>query len=305
MAEGFGNVVQFLIVYNNDADGEDVLRPMYSEYGSTRLILLSVTHRTGQALKRYIASQSEEVIDAGGPFIGFNNLPPEGILTVEDLQNYVLSALGLFFLFVSLSGCVLIWVGRRQVGAARIILVAGEIPVVSSSSSSRRLLTEAQIQQLAQAQRQEVADPDEAVGAASLTTVSHQDDCCAVCMEDFEQDADQSDENISLPCGHLFHKDCTLLFYVLLSNVKRTLCFQSDLLFVWCVFCRRRSMVNPASIKVPIVQIRRRRIPWSIARIGTRSLIWYSRMESLGMDPISLLDCRVGTRRGRVGAHNQ
>lgn len=118
IAESFGPAVQFLIVYNNDIDGEDVLVPMYSEYGSTRLILLSIAHRTGQALKQYIAAQSEEVLAAGGPLIGFDSLPPEGLMTVEDLQNNVLSALGLFFLFVSLSGCVLIWVGRRHAVAA-------------------------------------------------------------------------------------------------------------------------------------------------------------------------------------------
>ena len=216
VAESFGDAVQFLIVYNNDIDGEDVLVPMYSEYGSTRLILLSVTHRTGQALKRYIAAQSDNVIAAGGPLIGLNNLPPEGILTVEELQNYVLSALGLFFLFVSLSGCVLIWLGRRQMtgtavgGSARILLVGGELPG-AAAAGSRRVLTAAQIAVLVQAARQQQkGEPaaDEAIGAASLTTVSHQDDCCAVCMEDFEPDADQSEHYLSLPCGHLFHKDC-------------------------------------------------------------------------------------------------
>lgn len=221
VAESFGQAVQFLIVYNNDIDGEDVLVPMYSEYGNTRLILLSVTHRTGQALKRYIAAQSHDVIAAGGPLIEFDNLPPEGILTVQDLQNYVLSALGLFFMFVSLSGCFLIWVGRRGGGpSTRIILVAGEMPAVatvSSSSSSRRVLTTGQIQLLVQATRQQKqqaavnGEVDETIGAASLTTVSaHEDDCCAVCMEDFEHDADQSEHNLTLPCGHLFHKDCKL-----------------------------------------------------------------------------------------------
>lgn len=236
IAESYGDAVQYLIVYNNDIDGEDVLVPMYSEYGKTRLILLSVTHRTGQALKRYIAGQSQDVLDDGGPLIGFNNLPPEGVLTVEDLQNYVLSALGLFFMFVSFSGCVLIWVGRRQMAAAaaggggtRIIFVDG--PAVATQAAGRnRLLTNAQIQQLVvdaqrRCQRQqqgserdeeeeEFFDNEEVVGPASLTTVvAHEEDCCAVCMEDFEPEAEHSDAHLSLPCGHLFHKECTCFFF--------------------------------------------------------------------------------------------
>jgi hypothetical protein len=218
IAESFGDAVQYLIVYNNDVDGEDVLVPMYSEYGSSRLMLLSVTHRTGQALKRYIAKQPDVVVQAGGPLIGFNNLPPEGILTVEDLQNYVLTALGLFFVFVSFSGCVLLYVGRRQMGGtSRIILVGGEVPATVVASSSRRLLTEAQINQLAEAATRraftEAVDTEteeEPVGAASLTTVSNEDDCCAICMEDFEPNAEQSDVHLALPCGHLFHRDCVV-----------------------------------------------------------------------------------------------
>eukprot|EP00977_Amphora_coffeiformis_P020407 scaffold8235_cov155-Amphora_coffeaeformis.AAC.4 len=229
VAESLGDAVQFLIVYNNDVDGEDVLVNMYSEYGSTRLILISVTHRTGQALKRYIAGQTPQVLAAGGPLIGFNDLPPEGIMTVEDLQNYVLSALGLFFMFVSVSGCILIWVGRRQIimaGGPRIILIEGQ-PAYNlggsnpQASTGRRLLTAAQIQQLVAASQQrqaQVVVDEEVVGPASLTTAheeEEEEDCCAVCMEDFlEPHAEQSDTTttttLQLPCGHLFHTDCVV-----------------------------------------------------------------------------------------------
>ena len=230
-AESFGDAVQFLIVANNAADGEDVLVPMYAEYGTTRLILLSVTHRTGQALKRYIADAAPDVLAAGGPLIGFNNLPPEGILTVQDLQNYVLSALGVFFLFISFTGCVLVYVGRRT-GQARLLFVEGPVGAVATTVNRvGRRLTAADIERLVARQHPSPGHTatalnhpsdhaenaaDEALGAASLTTVAsstHDDnneDCCAVCMEDFPADTADDGSLLTLPCGHLFHKDCVV-----------------------------------------------------------------------------------------------
>lgn len=114
VAESLGPLVEFLIIYNHNLDGEDVLVPMYSEYGSSRLKLLSVTHRTGAALKRYIADASKEQKAQGGPFIAMDSLPPEGVMTAQDLQDVLISTLGLFFMLLSCSGCFLVCAAAVQ-----------------------------------------------------------------------------------------------------------------------------------------------------------------------------------------------
>mmetsp|Transcript_28281 Transcript_28281/g.77626 ORF Transcript_28281/g.77626 Transcript_28281/m.77626 type:complete len:515 (+) Transcript_28281:211-1755(+) len=108
IAESLGARVEYLIVQNHNLDGEDVFVPMYSEYGSSRLKIMSVTHRTGTALKRYIANASEHTKAAGGPLIAMDAEAPEGVMTAEDLQDVLISTLGLFFMLVSFSGCFLL-----------------------------------------------------------------------------------------------------------------------------------------------------------------------------------------------------
>ena len=116
IAESLGLRVQYLIIYNHNHDGEDVLVPMYSEYGDTRLRLLSVTHRTGIALKRYIANASPHDRILGGPRISMDGLPPDGVMTAQDLRNVLISTLGLFFMLVSCSGCFLMCAAAAQHG---------------------------------------------------------------------------------------------------------------------------------------------------------------------------------------------
>lgn len=116
VAESLGMRVQYLIIYNHNYDGEDVLVPMNSEYGNSRLKLLSVTHRTGTALKRYIADAPPDERAQGGPEITMDNVPPDGIMTAEDLQDVMISTLGLFFMLVSCSGCFLMCAAAAQHG---------------------------------------------------------------------------------------------------------------------------------------------------------------------------------------------
>jgi len=72
--------VQFLIVYNDDTEGKDTFFPLYTEEDEDMcLILLSVSHCTGQALCQYIAEQPEVVHQQqGGPLIaivGYIKIP--------------------------------------------------------------------------------------------------------------------------------------------------------------------------------------------------------------------------------------
>jgi len=119
VAERIDPSIKYLLVYNfntpgvvgGDEDGEDTLVPMYSEFGDTRLVMISVTHRAGQALKRYIKEQPDAVLKLGGPLLRFDSVPPEGLLSVDELRGMLLSALGLFFMLISFSGCVMILAG--------------------------------------------------------------------------------------------------------------------------------------------------------------------------------------------------
>jgi len=207
-AESVDSAVIYLIVYNYNEDGEDTLVPMFSEYGRTRLILLSVTHRCGQALKRYIHDQPYEVLEEGGPIIELDSETPEGLLTMDDLQNMLLSALGLFFMLISFSGCLIICAGTygQLSGNGRI--------VVSSNGVAQRLLTEEQVRQLSDRVSAEMAN-EMAAAAAAAAGASNTDDsngpeeesCCSVCIEEL-QDNDQ--DVIVLPCKHKFHADCIM-----------------------------------------------------------------------------------------------
>jgi hypothetical protein len=215
VAAQLGDVVEFLIVYNFNVDGEDAIVPMYSEYGTSKLVLLSVTHRGGQELKEYIAEQDVDVLEQGGPIVYLDSVPPEGILSIEDLQNMLLSALGLFFMLISASSCLMICAGTHGyviTTDGRLVLMRQAQPGTSVMGSG--LLTEEQVRQVshhASMQVQVQADADEtstpaAAAAASATRTDSNDEqpCCAVCIDDFAPDADI----IVLPCRHKFHTDC-------------------------------------------------------------------------------------------------
>lgn len=213
VAEQMGMAVEFLIVYNFNVDGEDALVPLYSEYGgSTRLMLLSVTHRAGHALKECIAADMLDTLPKGGPIVYLDATPPDGILTIEDLQNMMLSALGLFFMLISASSCLMICAGSHGyviTNDGRVILVAQQAGGPSTGSSSSggggrsSLLTEAQVRQLSQASRQQQQSDEE---AAAVTVTDAEEVSCAVCIDEISDNQDL----IVLPCHHKFHTDCII-----------------------------------------------------------------------------------------------
>jgi hypothetical protein len=237
VAQDLDPSVQYLIVFNFNPTGgsssEDLIVPMYSEYGDSRLVLLSVTHRTGQALKRYLASQPANVLELGGPIITFDDTPPAGLLSVDDLRDVLLSALGMFFLLISFSGCVLMAAGAHGVlrsdgnGGIRIVLGPGIAAVgtgpngggadgrgIGTIMTNRSgLLTLQQVQRL----RESVSrhSNSNCSDASSDTLTPHppslsedaygSSHCCAVCLDEF----DEGSEILTLPvCGHEFHADC-------------------------------------------------------------------------------------------------
>lgn len=196
IAEAIDPSVEFLIVYNFNYDSEDTLVPMYSEFGDTRLALLSVTHRTGQSLKVRIKDTEDlepEVYRQGGPLMQLDSELPEGLLSVDDLRDLLLSAVGLFFMLISFSGCVMILAGaygqHLQVRDGRVVVIA------TGPGPRRHLLTESDIQLL----------KDEAAAAGeSSTAPSDADAVCSVCLDEFAEDS----SSMVLPCSHRFHADC-------------------------------------------------------------------------------------------------
>lgn len=193
MAESLHPSIEFLIVYNykvSDTDEEeDTLVPMYSE-GFSRLVLLSVTHRTGQSLKQYLAQQHDDVLALGGPILRFDSQPPAGYVTA-NVQSMILSAMGLFFMLLSFAGCIVILAGTFT-----------QLSYGTSSISRRTVLTMTEIEQLAEATSGE----------------------CAICLDTIEE----SNSGNTLPCGHVYHKEC-LIPWLAERQAKCPLC-KMDLL---------------------------------------------------------------------------
>jgi Ring finger domain len=224
VAEYIDESVKILLIANFNLDNvpeeEDTLVPMYSQFGDTRLVLLSISHATGQALKKYLSEQSERITELGGPVIRFDSTPPTGLLSEQDLQSMMLSALGLFFMLISFTGCLVILTGTYHHMLSQ---TNGENPI--TAVTQRRLLTAEEVQQLTAASNR-TAHPSTSDAETSSSSVRGtqiplssvntrlndtieenfdevEEDQCAVCLGDFD------DDSITvLPCDHKFHTSC-------------------------------------------------------------------------------------------------
>lgn len=175
VAESIHPRVEFLLIMNYDLEGEDMLVPMYSEYGDSRLVLLSITYRSGMALRQYLEEQTEYTRKMGGPLVALDAKPPPNMYTAEDIQEMMLKAIGLFFLLVSFSGCIMILVGTF-----------GQVNGVPSLGGGPSRMTEEQVLQLPH------AEPEE--GGQATT--------CAICLDE------ATTGWTALPCQHHFHTEC-------------------------------------------------------------------------------------------------
>jgi Ring finger domain len=218
VAESIHESIKFLLIANfnldNTLEGEDTLVPMYSQFGNTRLVLLSVSHATGQSLKKYLSQVPANVAALGGPVIMLDSEPPVGMLTAEDLQSMMLSALGLFFMLISFTGCLVILAGTYNQIAAQ----HGGNPI--AAATQRRLLTEDEVNQLTASTDIESHTRTAAPNPSRTTTglgdaadtrdddslEEPEEDQCAVCLGDFDTDSSIT----ALPCHHKFHTDCIL-----------------------------------------------------------------------------------------------
>jgi Ring finger domain len=226
VAEYIDESVKILLIANFNLDNvpeeEDTLVPMYSQFGDTRLVLLSISHATGQALKKYLSEQPENITKVGGPVIRFDSAPPTGLLSEQDLQSMMLSALGLFFMLISFTGCLVILTGTYH----QILSQSnGGVGNPISAVTQRRLLTEEEVQQLTAASNRTAHRPTNDAEASATSVRGAQisllsastrlndnieenlddvdEDQCAVCLGDFDDDS-----LTVLPCDHKFHTSC-------------------------------------------------------------------------------------------------
>lgn len=221
ITESIHESIKFLIVANinphNSPDEEYTMIPMLSQSGNTRLVLLSISHATGQALKKFLSEQPAEISAIGGPAIRFDSISPSGVFTAEDFQSSLLTAVGLFFMLISFAGCLVILVGTYNQVAQQ----HGIDPI--AAVMQRRLLTVEEVQQLTavtasadvetsnpNAPPMQQRTPSAEIGLGG--SGSNDDDAdldepdedqCAVCLGDFFESS-----VTTLPCRHKFHTSC-------------------------------------------------------------------------------------------------
>jgi hypothetical protein len=220
VAQAIDQSVQFLLVYDfiaEEVEGEDEqvydeqgtpLVPMFTEYDDTRLILLSVSHRTGQALRQFIKNAPEVLRVAGGPTIALDGMPPMGYFaTPQDLRQMIMSAIGLFFMLVSFSGCIMILVGTYGQMQPNGQIVFSLDPSTGTHAFGVLLRTRLTLEQVRQ--------------LPTSTELTNQSHGCAICLDEEDCDdgsnGDGDTENRKnpegvvwtvLPCQHCFHPDC-------------------------------------------------------------------------------------------------
>jgi hypothetical protein len=255
VAESLHPSVQYLIVYNSiagsassdnsnaqDSTDDSSIVPMYSEFGETRLVLLSVSHASGQALKRFLRDQpNKEVYRQGGPRIYVNSLPPLSNnslleLTVDDLRDLLLTVLVLFFGLIAVSACLLVAAGRYgqvYVSGHRILLTttttnaAGEAPGSASvlhhysigAGGGRGLLTEGQVRQLAKDQASVTREHLERLRPettlqrehdTAVTAAEEQEHTCAICIDNLFDVSSSARADGPLPSSNMDDSDASL-----------------------------------------------------------------------------------------------
>lgn len=178
VAEALHPSVQYLLVYNNfprpqqqsppswadpnDEDDADALVPMFAEFGDSRLVLLSLSARSGAALKRWLAVQPRPARRSGGPRVWLDALPPTArpatvnggnvtatvdlgplLASLGDLGQLLLAALGLLLAFLCTGGCLLWATGAVAVGQVHVapdrIVVTTRIRSGGGDSSAEHL----------------------------------------------------------------------------------------------------------------------------------------------------------------------
>jgi VanZ family protein len=102
---------------------------------SINLVLFSISHSTGQAIKHYIANQTIDVLENGGPLVQLDSNSKD--TTTYDMNDFialVVSALGFLLFILSCIGCIIIFVATY--GQVRIVNNNGRIVIVMSTGAN-------------------------------------------------------------------------------------------------------------------------------------------------------------------------
>lgn len=223
-----------------------------------------------------LKNQTADVLERGGPIIHLDGWDPSKLNepSLQDLQTWILIAMGGFFTFITVFGCLLVFVQLGVIpvnGAGQIILTPEAI------RRARRLLTREEVARFqpggdlhgkCPADEVETQPSDEttsgtpvSVTAVSVTTANtdlpfdpEEDQNCAVCLDELASGAAEGDHDCStlcLPCGHNFHLECI----VSVSTGSHSLPFSTfdsthrSLRFLGAV-------ANRTSCKLSLVQVR-------------------------------------------------
>jgi len=194
---------QFLIVYNDDTEGEDTFSPLYVEEDENmRLILLSVSHCTGQALYQYIAEQPEVVRQQqGSPLIvmvGYIKIPPlTGMSMAEVIEG------------IGWGLVVLSWI----TAVIRFHIHCHDRIDLQDNSSSPAVTSQT-IGPAMEDTRWKVAHALKLLLVAATDKAAHFGDddddtllICPICLDDEVPKA-----FLVLPCQHQFHTECIILW---------------------------------------------------------------------------------------------
>jgi len=216
VAESIHPSVQFLIMYNDDMEGDDALfSPAAADDEGTRLILVSVSHRTGQELRQYIAEQPEAVRqEQGGALIAMDTsletIPgpsPDGpILTNDEWQLYVLMGfVGVICTLGCISRC---FACCRQLG----LMEAHSYSIDSQDNSSGPVFAAQTIPPATEDTRRKVAHVLQLPQVAATDKAAHFGDegdnttlICPICL-----DEELPKVFTVLPCLHRFHTECII-----------------------------------------------------------------------------------------------
>lgn len=227
--------VSFLVVYDHTPEKSLVSMRETSSAEGIKLGMIFISFEAGMELRAFLSNQTEEEVDQGGFVVHLDGLDPMMYAdsSLQHLQTWILIAMGGFFTFITVFGCLLVFV---QIGVIP-VNSAGQLMLTSEAiRRARRLLTRDEVARFQPGGDLNVRLQASESGEVLHTEETHPDDnkppaediaatinspfdpeedqSCAVCLDELKTEAAAGDSEhqcsstLCLPCGHNFHLDC-------------------------------------------------------------------------------------------------